>query len=137
MHDNMTPEDLAAARLAPGLISGQPITAGPLDPVPLPLPPLHRPAVEVLVETLHLHSQAGGAVEEVYRASLAGLQVMVGRAQITLRSLSAVADTKDEAVQKLCDMTGQAVAQAYVRGLTSEDQDEVEAARSMEVGRDG
>jgi len=134
--DTDTWESLTAAQRASGSVDGQLVFsddkanyAGP------PIPPLYRVSLEILGETLHVPGPAPDEPRTFYRASLASSQVRVGGTEVALRSLSAVGGTKDEAVQKLSDLAGQGVAQAYVDLIASEDPDEREAARSMEIGR--
>ena len=135
MDSDLTHEQLIAAKQAKGLIMGRPIeiTHDETFTVSLPLPPLHRPTLEVLVEGMVVRDKAGAEVERLYRAYPAGLRVRVGGVEIDLAPLSAVDATKDGATQKLCALAGQAVGQVYVKLLTSEDPNEVEAARSMEI----
>ena len=133
MHANMDGNDLLRARGASGLIAGQPIK--PPEGSVLHVPPLKRPSLEVLVEELHLKDAHGGVTEEAFRASPNERDLKIGEVTVQLvGGLSSVGSTRDEAVHKLCRLIGQAVAQAYVDLMGSEDEEKTEAARTMEVG---
>jgi hypothetical protein len=127
-----TPEKLRRDAREVGLVNGRPVRTDP-EATRTETPPLRRPAIEVLVETIRLLGPGcGPAGDEVFRATLASSEVRVGEVTVALASLCGVASVKDEAVRKLCDLVGQAVSQVYVHWIASDDPNEVEAARSMD-----
>jgi hypothetical protein len=93
----------------------------------LKTPPLQTPEVEFLVEGL----KAGERV--LYRVYPADKEVKIGNVVVVLKDLSTEGEDKDEAVRELAVLLGHAVVQAWRRLATSDNPEEVEAARSMEA----
>jgi hypothetical protein len=134
MDADLSASDMTEAATADGVVQGQPITLES-GQSPLSYPPLHRPHVECLLETLQLKDAYGDVIEEVYRASPTERVIMVGPVKVQLAAgLSAVDHYRDGAVGKLTRLVGQAVLQAYIDLAVSGDSEKLAAARSMEIG---
>lgn len=130
----MNEDELRRMKKAPGAIVGTPI---PIDPkgtftVKLPVPPLKEPSVEILLEGMVVKDASGKTVETAWRSTPAGDTVQVGSVAIQLARLSAVGETREGAAKKLATLIGQAMAQVYVDLVTSDDEEKIEAARTME-----
>lgn len=133
----ITGEALAHAKASDVVITGKPVELVDDDTftVDVPIPPLHRPGVECMLEKLESRDCYGYVKETAWRASPSDRMIKVGGVRVVLVSgMSAVGDTRDKAVEKLSTAVGQAVAQAYVHLLTSDEPEKREAARSMEIG---
>lgn len=135
-------DELIRAAQADGMLRGKPvhIVGKPIEiaenesfTVKVPVPPLHRPEIEVVLETLLARDGETGP-QRIYRAFVAQESVKVGCVKIVLERFEASATDKEEAGIKLGKLVGQAVVQVYMKLLTSDDPDEVAAARSMEIG---
>ena len=128
-------DELIKAAQADGTLRGKPIeiTENESFTASFSIPPLHRPEIEVVLETL-LAKDDGTGPQRIYRAFVAQESVKVGCVEIVLERFEASATNKEQAGIKLSKLVGQAVVQAYMKLLTSDDPEKVAAARSMEIG---
>lgn len=135
-------KDLIQARQEDGAADGEVVQLGrpwnPREPqlihpnstfkAKLPIPPLHRPEVEVLLEGCR------GEEGEYWRAQAADKEVKIGpHVQIQLKHLAAVGASREEATKKLSALVGHAAVQVYVTLVTSGDENKIRAGRSMEI----
>ena len=116
------------------------VTAKPIEitdketfSVEIKVPPLYRPDVELLVETINVKDEAGAVVETSHFAYLGEKEVKIGSVVVVLNDLSTTDGDKDTAVQKLCDLVGKAVVQAWADLAGSDDPNKQAAARAMEI----
>lgn len=110
-----------------GLVGDQPVDLDGGGQIPIP--PLLRPELEVLMETIDLAGRLA------YRVSLAGNEVQIGGVTVKIApDMKALGNTREEALVKLSRMVGAAIGQAYLDLKISDDDEQHEAARSMEIG---
>lgn len=146
----MTREELQAKKRVLGFVNGEPVVTieleaeprrGPIEikltepfTVSMPIPALHRPQCEILMEELHAKGDDGTVLERAFYMTSASVDLRVGDVTLALPKIEAFGETREETQKKIVYLIGMAIVQVYVKLMRGEPH-EVEAARSMEERR--
>jgi len=130
----------ACIQLGRGSAQSVTITGAPIDiaskeefSFEIKVPPLYRPDAEILIETLQAKNEGGEVTRTLSVARLGQREIKVGDVVVVLNDLYAEDPDKDKAIQKLCDLVGMAVVQAWADLSGSSDSNKRAAAKSMEI----